>query len=199
MHELNGVLHGLRDSSARVVCVRGRDVIAEEIVTGPDAPFSLQPPETPEWLVFLTEAPRLSAVAARPEPDMRPRLPGSVEVTFQVENPPRDAMLWLDPLRLTGFPPDLLWALRGHADRSIDLHVLDAPLASPATELHLQAGTYRVSGGTVGMRPWEHAAALSGMTNVATGSVIDVTDGAAVVQISADSRFQLTFRTNGPA
>ena len=193
MSQITGVLDDPRGGRVRVVCVRGTEITAEALVDGPGGAFSVEPSEPPDWVVVQTVASRLAAVALRPAPVLRIGLADTARVTLQAEQPPAGAGLWLDPLRLEGFPDELLWVLRARPDGSVALHVLDATLSDGSAHLDLQVGTYRLSGGLQPVRPWDAAATLSRVVDRATGRTLPVSRGESTFAVTGGAVLEVTF------
>ena len=105
--------------------------------------------------------------------------------------------MWVDPIDLAGFPQDLIWSLFAQPDKIVDLHVAEltlAPGGKPVTIL-LQPGRFRLSGGTIALRPGFGSAPLklTGVTEVATGARIEGHNGQFIIDIHGPARYRLNF------
>lgn len=191
MTRFSGTVVAPLDGPARVLAVRGDRVLAEAAVDAADGGFAVTA-DDPEWLVLRAEPPRIAAVAARPAPALRLRLPTAVPVTLRAADVPPGAWLWLDPVRLAGLPGELAWVLHGRSDGTVSLHVLEVPLVGQRT-VWVAPGRYRLGGGVLAVRSWERAVALVGVRERATGRQLPVEDGEVLLDVAGGAELWLEF------
>lgn len=147
------------------------------------------------WVIVQLLGERCAAAACPAADSQKIALPALVDVDLSFANPVPNALLWLDPVALTGFPNELLWTLRLLPDRVIKLHLVEFPLAAEPLQLQLQQGQYQLSGGRFSIR----SAAIGGDTPIlisygveqATGERLVATDGVLSVKIADSTSYQL--------
>ncbi len=155
------------------------------------------------WVIVQLLGERCAAAACPAADSQEIALPALVDVDLSFANPVPNALLWLDPVALTGFPDELLWTLRLLPDRVVKLHLAEFPVLEDALQLQLQLqqGQYQLSGGRFSIR----SAAIGGDTPIlisygveqTTGERLMATDGVLPVEIADSSSYQLVLSPVG--
>jgi hypothetical protein len=184
------------DELDRVVALgEGRTVLAEFPVA-PDHRWTFEFEGQRSAVVGQLKGRRIAAAFAHTEAADEISIPDLVQIDFQFEPPSANAALWIDPVALDGFPDAFLWALRSHADGSVDLHVGEFTASKPLT-LWLQRGKYRISGGCFSLRPdatgREEAITIEYARNEKTGNIIRSKDQEIVLDVHGDDQWRLLF------
>jgi len=97
---------------------------------------------------------------------------------------------------LIGFPQDLIWSLFAQPDQVVELHVaeIELPPAGTRATIRVQRGRFRLSGGTIALRPGgADPVQLASVTDVATGSQIKSESGQVIIDVHGPSRYRLAF------
>jgi hypothetical protein len=143
-----GTVEGSAGARAIVKAVQGRRVVGQAEL-GSDGRWELDVDLVPDRIV-VAERVGIAAVSALPERAAELSMPQRFSVALGTKRPPRGAFLALDPVELLGYPDGDLWILRARADGAIDLHVTEVE-ASREVTVGLQGGSYRLTGGVIGM------------------------------------------------
>jgi hypothetical protein len=123
-------------------------------------------------------------------------LPDAMTVTIAAVDPSPGAVIWCDPVALEGFPDDLLWCLRSGADATVMLHVAEWPATGRPIQLLLQSGTYRLSGGVIGLHPGQQSAALAQIISSEKMKVIADASGSVMLRINRNQVLNAEFGPN---
>lgn len=183
------------NQSVRVVSVGVGSTIIDEIEVNEDERWSLKVTEAAESIVAHTTGSRLATFTARPQENMEVVFPELVQLDLHFEGLDGPAVLWLDPLRVQGFPNELLWALRAHPDNIVDLHLVALQLPGAGNKLEIQRGRYGLSGGRFAISDEiinTNLRLASGLDQT-TGTLFDARDGVIEVDILQPSTLMLTF------
>lgn len=195
MTRLTGSASGPHGGGGRVVVLAGGRAVAETPLAG-DGTWALEHEGGVDWLVVQVGGDRIAAVAARPADGQTVALPPLVTLRLLIQGAAGDALLWLDPVRLDGFPDDLLWALRTHPGGIIDLHVGTWGAGEPELTLAVQPGTYRLSGGTIALHPGQLGRTVAEVVGPG-GAVVQPSDGEVVLEVSGDSQYTVRLEVTG--
>jgi hypothetical protein len=157
---------------------------------GGDGPWALEHEGDIDLVVVQVDGDRIAATTAAPIDGQTVALPPLVALRLLVQSAADNAMLWLDPMHLDGFPDELLWALRIHPGGTIDFHIGAWGLGEPELSLAVQPGTYRLSGGTVALHPGQQGSTVTQVAGPG-GAVIEASDGEVVLKISGNSVYDV--------
>lgn len=192
---VEGVVQGDGAPFASVRAVRDGRVVART-EAGSDGRWALA--DTAGATTVVVAARDGVAAVARPlDATADVSLPGRRTVRLLPVDPPRGAVLTLDPTALAGLAAEHLPVLRDRGDGVVALHLVEVG-AAPGTTVRVQDGTYRLAGGVVGMplghTSWRVAAVVDG-----AGRRTDARDGVVEVTVDGDVELSVVFAPVGPA
>jgi hypothetical protein len=192
-----------RTSEQRVIAVADHLVLAAAPVDA-NGHWTLETDAHATWIIAQSRQLAVAAVAAEPTANMHLKLPELVDIDLEQGGTESGVTLWIDPIELAGFPDHLIWSLFAQPDRVVDLHVAELNLPpGECVTIPVQRGRYRLSGGTIAIRPGfgPDALQLKSVTDVATGKLTDGDNGLVVLDIRIPARYLLHFHqvssTNG--
>src|SRR3989442_2986905 len=181
----------------RVVALTDHRVLAE-VPVGADGRWRLETDAQPIWIVAQCRETAVAAAAAKPAVAAHLELPELVELELEQESTETTLTVWVDPVELIGFPHDLIWSLFAQPDQVVELHVAELELSrGKRVTIPVQRGRFRLSGGTVALRPSFGAdpVQLASVTNVVTRTRIESQAGQAIVDVQGPARYRLDFET----
>jgi hypothetical protein len=162
--------------------------------------WSLETEARPDWIVAQCGEKAVGAAVIAPDEAARLELPELVKLDLE-QGSEETVTAWVDPIELIGFPSDLVWSLFVQADSVVKLHVaeLALPPRGRRATVFVQRGRYRLSGGTVSLRPsiGAHPMQLVSVTDVTSGVRIVSREGVAILDVQGPSRYGLDFGAYG--
>lgn len=186
------------DRRDRVVAVGGVQRVLGETPLD-QGHWTIDVDELPLSIVAQLRGSRFAAVSVPVTASSTVDMPQLIGIALVFEDAPLGTWGWMDPIAIDGFSPDLIWALRTHINSVVDLHVGEFP--APATPLTIQAqpGKYRLGAGRMSIRPsidGTKTVSLSGVIDDATGTSLQVADGAVVLDVVEPATFRLRFTSD---
>jgi hypothetical protein len=182
----------------RVVALADRRLLAA-VPVGADGRWRLETDAQSDWIVAQCRQKAVAAAAAAPADAAQLHLPELVELDLEQDGAEKTMTVWVDPVDLIGFPHDLIWSLFAQPDQVVDLHVaeLELPPRGKRVTIPVQRGLFRLSGGTVSLRPsfGANPVQLAGVTHVATGVRIESQAGQAIIDVQGPAWYRLDFET----
>jgi hypothetical protein len=182
----------------RVVALADRRLVAA-VPVGADGRWRLDTDAQLDWIIVQCRQKAVAATAAEPADAAQLHLPELVELELEQSDAEKNMTVWVDPVDLIGFPYDLIWSLFAEPDQVVELHVaeLTLPPRGKSVSIPVQRGRFRLSGGTVSLRPSFGAdpVQLAGVTDVSTGIRIETKAGQAIIEIHGPARYRLDFET----
>ena len=182
----------------RVVAIANHRLLAA-IMTGANGRWSLDTEVAPEWIVAQRRQTAVAAAAAAPADAAQLHLPELVELELEQAGAVPHMTVWVDPVELAGLPHELIWSLFAEPDQVVALHVAELvlPPRGKSMTIPVQRGRFRLSGGTISLRPsigadpWR----LAGVTNLDTGIRIEGQAGLVIIDIQGPARYRLDFES----
>lgn len=189
-------------AAARVAAISGHRVLAET-APGPDGRWTIETEAEADRIIAQCLQTAVAAVDGHPGAPAHLELPEMVDLALDLDTGQAGfaggVTVWLDPMDLEGFPRNLIGVLFARPGGITALHLGESilfPGSAPAV-VSAQRGRYRLSGGTVSLRPGFGAGALqlAGVTEVASGRRIAAQDGVVIIDVTAPGRYRLWFES----
>lgn len=187
-------------AAARVAAVSGHRVLAET-APGPDGRWTLETVTEADRIIAQLRQTAVAAVAEDPGAAARIELPELVDLALDLDTGQAGlaggVKVWLDPVELEGFPRNFIGTLFARPGGITAIHLGECTLfpgSGPAV-VPVQRGRYRLSGGTVSLRPGFGADALqlAGVTAKGSEKRMTAQDGVVIIDVTAPGSYRLVF------
>jgi hypothetical protein len=180
----------------RVVAVGDNQTVLGETVTDSLGEWSMEVDEQVEWVSAQISGPHFAA-AAKPVAECDYiEMPDQVQLNLALEGELEGVLFYLDPVMLNGFPQDLLWALRMHPGRIVDLHIREYTVVEQKRlQLKVQPGRYRLSGGRISIHPMDKKKTilLTSALDETTMKSYNGINGGVVLDVFEEASYRLLF------
>jgi hypothetical protein len=197
---MNGRLQGRvatptpRLGPIRVAALDAAGAVLAEAWADEGGRWHLSPAGPAEWVLAQLTGTGIAAALAPVAAAAGLRLPELLATRVEIEAPPPNTRIWLDPVALDGFPDGFLPALRSHAGGVADLHLAHFEAGAAEISVLLQPGRYRLGGGVFALRPWEVGHALAEVVDLRTMRALP-RDGDAVLLDADGGPLRVAFRS----
>lgn len=184
------------NAPVRVIAAAYGRLLAEAPVSA-DGHWRLKTDKHADAIIAQQHRSAVSAVYLTPQPQIRIKLPEMVTLEFKTDVAPYNLPGWLDPAALEGFPDNMIGLLFARSGGLIDLHVCEFELTpdQKRVKVPVQRGRYRLSAGTVAIRPGfgDRPLQLAGVTDMNADKLIKRENGVFKLNIVESARFRLHF------
>lgn len=187
-------------AAARVAAVSGHRVLAET-APGPDGRWRLESVAEADRIIAQLGQTAVAAVAGDPGAATRLEMPELVDLSLDTGQAglTGGVTVWIDPVDLEGFPRNLIGALFAQPGGITAIHLSECTLflGSGPVVVPVQHGRYRLSGGTVSLRPGFDAEALqlAGVMAVGSERRMAAQDGVVIIDVTAPGSYRLLFES----